>query len=259
MRNYPKITVVMPSYNQVDFLESAINSVLSQEYPNLEFILLDGGSDDGSSVIIDRYKDHFTYWQSKPDGGQAAALKAGFEMATGTILCWLNSDDVFLHGAFEFVSTVFDSNPKVDFIYSDRKVIDEQSRCIGEHSWPFFLIKPHWAEGQPLAQECCFWRADLYEKVGGINEKLFFIMDFDLFYRMWRVGRFKKVFKKLGCIRLHEQTKGSQSLDIWKKELSDACLNYNIEKPGYLLARILNRFNSLQFALERLLKRIHIW
>ena len=259
LTTYPKISLVMPSFNQAQFLEQAIESVLSQNYPNLEFILLDGGSKDGSLDIIQRYQHHFSFWKSGPDGGQAEALKTGFSMATGDVFCWLNSDDVFLPNALRKVAESFADNPNVNFIYSDRDVIDADNKLISEHRWPFFLIKTHWALGQPLAQECCFWRADLYREVGGINSSLYFIMDYDLFYRMWKIGRFKKSQNKFGCIRIHDETKNSTSQDILKQEMSKALITYGIKQPGYLMHRFLNRFNYLQLAVENFLKHIHVW
>ena len=100
----PRITVVTPSFNQAPFLEQTILSVLGQCYPNLEYIVMDGGSTDGSREIIERYAPQLAYWQSQPDGGQAAAINAGFARATGEILCWLNSDDYFLPGALHRIA-----------------------------------------------------------------------------------------------------------------------------------------------------------
>lgn len=256
--NVPKITVVMPSFNQAAYLESAIESVLSQNYPNLEFILLDGGSSDDSKAIINRYVDHFFYWRSSPDNGQAAALKEGFDMATGDIYCWLNSDDVFLPNAFKAVADAFSKNVKADFIYSDRKVINASGDVVDEHVWPFYLLEYHWAYGQPLAQECCFWRADLYRKVGGINPDLFFIMDYDLFLRMWKVGSFKKIYPHLACIRFHEESKNATSQEVLKREIANAKERYQVKQPGYFMLRFLNRFNSLQILFERWFRHIHI-
>jgi glycosyltransferase involved in cell wall biosynthesis len=113
----PKITVVTPSYNQAQFLEQTILSVIGQEYPNLEYILMDGGSKDGSVEIIKKYEQHFTYWQSEKDNGQGAAINAGFAKATGDILCWLNSDDLFMPGTLLKIGRMFQniSEPTVIF------------------------------------------------------------------------------------------------------------------------------------------------
>ena len=255
--NYPKISLVMPSFNQGAYLESAINSVLSQNYPNLEMLIYDGGSTDESVDIIKRYASQISYWQSQADGGQAAALSAGFDRATGDIFCWLNSDDMLLPSALDEVSRAFMQYPKVDFVYSDRRLIDANGKDQGSHVWPRILTSYHWALEQPLAQECCFWRSELYRRVGGINPELYYIMDFDLFYRMWKVGRFKKISPYLGCIRFHDESKHSNAQDILAREMAEAKIKYGLKKPGYIMARILNRFDRLQSLLYRRLLRSH--
>lgn len=246
----PRITVVTPSFNQGEFLEGTILSVLGQDYPNLEYIVLDGGSTDHSVDIIRRHAPRLTYWHSRKDDGQAAAIAAGFAMATGDVYCWLNSDDVFLPGALHTVGELFARHPRVDFIYGNRIVIDRNGVEIDRHIWPRFLTRAHWAVGQPLAQECCFWRAELYREVGGIDPSRFFIMDYDLFFRMWRAGRFLKTPAFLGCLRVHEETKNAKHADIWRRELAEARERYGLREPGWLGARLLNRFDRLQKSLE---------
>ncbi|MFT6099557.1 MAG: glycosyltransferase involved in cell wall biosynthesis [Arenicella sp.] len=250
-KNYPKISLVMPSFNQGAYLESAINSVLSQNYPNLEMLIYDGGSSDQSVDIIRRYATQVSYWQSQEDGGQAAALSAGFERATGELFCWLNSDDILLPGALDKVSGFFMTHPTVEFVYSDRRLIDADGQDQGSHVWPRFLTSYHWALGQPMAQECCFWRSELYRRVGGVNPELYYIMDFDLFYRMWKVGRFKKISTYLGCIRFHDESKNSNAQDILAREMAEAKVKYGLKEPGYIMSRLLNRFDRLQSLLNR--------
>ncbi|HEV7957745.1 MAG TPA: hypothetical protein VGP10_11390, partial [Marisediminicola sp.] len=113
------------------------------------------------------------------------------------------------------------------------------------------LTRAHWAIGQPLAQECCFWRRELYERAGGIDTSRFFIMDYDLFFRMWRTGRFRKTREFLGCLRIHEEAKNSRHRDIWQRELTEARERYDLRLPGYIGARLLNRFDRLQHWWEK--------
>lgn len=242
----------MPSYNQGEFLEQAVRSVLLQDYENLEFIVMDGGSTDESTAILSKYDAHFSYWQSQKDEGQADAIASGFERSTGEILCWLNSDDILLPGALTHVAGIFAARRRVDFVYGNRIVIDRQGRMTGRHIWPYFLSRYHWALGQPMAQECCFWRRAAYEQVGGLNRDKFFIMDYDLFFRMWRVCRFRKTRSYLGALRVHEETKNSRHADIWRSELARAKTEFQLRDPGYFRLRFMNRADLAQRHLERL-------
>jgi glycosyltransferase involved in cell wall biosynthesis len=248
---WPTISVVTPSYNQGEFIEATLRSVLLQHYPNLEYIVLDGASTDDSVRIIEKYAASLTHWQSRKDDGQAAAIRTGFEMATGEILCWLNSDDIFLPNALQTIASIFMKHPRVDFVYGNRLTIDREGNVTGKHIWPWRLTASHWALGQPLAQESSFWRREIYDKVGGIDPSKFFIMDYDLFVRMWRVGRFRKTSAFLGCLRQHPATKGSQHRDRWQFELSRARETYGLKLPGPITSRILNRLDRAQVAIEQ--------
>jgi GT2 family glycosyltransferase len=194
-----------------------------------------------------------TYWHSRKDAGQADAIATGFEMATGEIYCWLNSDDILLPGALQFVGDFFRRHPRADFLYGNRIVIDREGREIGRHVWPWHLTRAHWAVGQPLAQECCFWRRALYEKVGGIDRSRFFVMDYDLFFRMWCAGRFRKTSRFLGALRQHQETKNARHADIWRRELEEAKARFGLREPGYLGLRLLNHWDRLQRLAETLL------
>lgn len=252
---WPRITVVTPSYNQGAYLEATLRSVILQDYPNLEHLVLDGGSTDDSVEIVRRYEPWLTYWHSRKDGGQAEAIATGFEMATGEIFCWLNSDDIFLPGSLRTVGKLFRKHRSTDFVYGNRLVIDADGGVIGRHIWPWHLTRAHWAIGQPMAQECCFWRRELYEKAGGIDRSKFFILDYDLFFRMWRKGRFRKTSEYLGCIRVHEEAKNSRHRDVWERELAAARIQYGLKLPGYFGIRMLNRWDRLQLALEKTIAR----
>lgn len=252
---WPRITVVTPSFNQGAFIEATLRSVLLQRYPNLEYIVLDAESTDESQAIIRRYAPCLTYWHSQRDRGQADALRTGFAMSTGNILCWLNSDDMFLPDVLRTVGTLFRRHRRMEVLYGNRLVIDRDGAIIDRHVWPWHFTTSHWALGQPLAQECCFWRRQIYERVGGIDPTWFFIMDYDLFYRMWLVGRFRKTASFLGCFRRHEDAKNARHTDVWRRELAEAKLRFGLREPGYLGSRVLERTNRLQVFLENLLSR----
>src|SRR5262245_9832375 len=116
---YPRISIVTPSFNQACFLEQCLLSVLDQRYPDLEFLVLDGGSTDGSVEIIRRYENRLTHWVSEPDGGQSAAINRGFCRATGDVVAWLNSDDYYLPGALERIADAYRKSPDASFYFGD--------------------------------------------------------------------------------------------------------------------------------------------
>lgn len=250
-RDFPKITIVTPSYNQGAFIESTILSVARQNYPNFEYIVLDGGSTDDSVDVIRKHDHHISYWHSKRDRGQADALATGFEMASGDIYCWLNSDDMFLPGTLKYVAELLVRCENVNFVYGNRLVINGAGSVTGRHRWPYFLTKYHWHEGQPLAQECCFWRSKLYHDVGGIRRDRFFTMDYDLFYRMWLVGNFKKTSRYLACWRNHAESKNAKFQKIRTEEIESARREFDLVAPGYIASRILNYCGRLQSLIER--------
>jgi glycosyltransferase involved in cell wall biosynthesis len=214
----PRISVVTPSFNQGRYLEAAMRSVLDQDYPNVEYIVMDGGSTDGSVEIIRRYADRLAYWVSAPDGGQSAAIAEGFRHAQGDVLAWLNSDDVYLPGALDAVARAFADSPETDFVYGARRIIDERGQQIDTYEPPTLLHKYYFTFGQWIPQECAFWRRSLYDRVGGLDPTMNFSLDFGLFVRMWAKGRFKKITAELGALRSHSETKTSRIADVMFRE-----------------------------------------
>ena len=198
-----------------------------------------------------KYEHSISYWHSKKDRGQADALAVGFEMATGEIYCWLNSDDIFLPNALRQVAALFQKFERVSFIYGNRLTIDELGCITGHHRWPYILTRYHWYNGQPLAQECCFWRSKLYRRVGGIDRDKFFVMDYDLFYRMWKVGKFKKTQKFLGCFRNHDESKNARYQAVRQEELNIARKQFGLVAPGYVMSRVISYLDRLQLLVEK--------
>ncbi len=206
LENPPKISIVTPSYQQGHFLEWTMRSVLEQGYPNLEYVVMDGGSTDETGEILARYKDRLAYCESAPDDGQADAVVRGFEHTTGEIMAYLNSDDVLAPGALDFVARYLTEHPEVDAIYSHRVFIDEKN--IVTRYW---ILPPHrtWMmeRWDYIPQETCFWRRRIYEKVGGIDKSFQFALDYDLFARFMRQGRMERVDRFLGAFREHPSSK----------------------------------------------------
>lgn len=193
----PRITIVTPSYNQVEYLEDCLNSVLSQAYPNLEYIVLDGGSTDGSREVIARHGNHLAYWRSEPDDGQAAALKEGFQCATGDILAWLNSDDLLAEGSLDRVAEAWDGCGGEVIVAGGCELIGPEGS--GEVHFPSFQsdfgqvtemqaeqildMARHWFPGDYFYQPEVFFPRSAYERVGGIDPSYYYTMDFDLWVR----------------------------------------------------------------------------
>jgi glycosyltransferase involved in cell wall biosynthesis len=219
------ISVVTPSFNQAKYIEQTIVSVLDQDYPHVEYLVLDGGSTDKSPDIISSYADRLAYWCSESDGGQADAIAKGFEIASGDILCWLNSDDVFLPGALSAVAEYFDLHPDVEAVSGGAYYIDSAGRAM-KPSFGCYTTgvaatydRFRFLEASDgVFQQATFWRKTAYEAVGGIDRSLQFIMDRDLFTRLARRRRFGQLSKFLACFRLHEECKSMRLQEIRHQE-----------------------------------------
>ncbi len=203
----PSISITTPSLNQGATLERTIQSVLSQNYPKLEYTVQDGGSNDNSLAVLQQYDEQLTHWVSKTDRGQADAIVRGFEGTSGEIMAYLNSDDVLLPGALDFVGCYFARHPDVDVIYGDRVLIDDQNHEINR----WYLPKHDdeaivWADYIP--QETMFWRRRAWDAVGGIDPSFQFAMDWDLILRFRRAKmRFVHIPKLLGAFRISDHQK----------------------------------------------------
>lgn len=206
---WPTISVITPSFNQGQFLEETLLSVLDQQYANIDYMVFDGGSKDQSVQVLQRYDDRLSYWESSPDRGQAHAINKGLERSRGEILAYLNSDDLLLPDTFRTVVNFFTENPEVDLVYGDCRIIDEESRYVETwNSRPF----------DPVVELCrnfifqptVFWRRRLFEQIGMFSEQLRYVMDLDYWYRAIPVGKIAYLNKELACFRRHEESKTSQ-------------------------------------------------
>jgi len=224
---YPKISIITPSYNQAKFLERTIISVLNQNYPNLEYIIIDGGSTDGSVEIIKKYEKYLYYWVSEPDKGQTDALNKGLKISSGDILAFQNSDDIYLPDTFKTISRNFLLNPEVGVVYGDFLHIDENDNILDIQ----LLIKAHyWMQvfkGPQIHNQSAFWARWTYNKVGDFNEKYQFDMDYDFFSRilLYKIPSIH-VKKFLGAFRHHHDSKTSTINQISKIEYRDVSQKY---------------------------------
>ena len=222
LTSHPLISIVTPSYQQGAFIERTIQSVLKQAYPNLQYIVQDGGSSDSTVSVLKRYEDRLFSWISRKDSGQSQAINLGFHQTNGDIMAWLNSDDLLMPGALNAVVHYFNLHPDIDVVYGNRLLVDENDMEIGR-----WILPGHsndalsWADYIP--QESLFWRRRIWDKVGGsVDESFRFAMDWDLLVRFREAGaRFGHIPKFLGAFRVHGQQKTSAAInDIGYKEMN---------------------------------------
>lgn len=218
-RDLPTITVVTPSYNQGEFLERTILSVLSQGYPNLEYVVIDGGSSDNSVEVIKKYEAHLAYWVSEPDRGQAHAINKGFAKSMGEILAWLNSDDTYEPDVLRMVGSYFNDHPDVDVVYGDANLTDMQDQVILPINGIPFNANAFIYSGFNIHQVSTFWRRELFFQAGTLDEALYFCMDGELFSRFIKRGAlFHYLPISVGNLRLHSASKTVSNTELSSKE-----------------------------------------
>jgi len=198
----PRISLVTPCLNQASSLEATLRSVLEQEYPNLEYIVIDGGSTDGSRELIERYASRLTYWVSDLDRGPAHALNKGFARSTGEILGWLGADDLLLPGSLSLVGDLFAQFPEVEWLTSRATSLDPEGRivdCVLQQPWTrtWFLE----STDQFIQQESTFWRRSLWVQAGAEVEERLVAYDFELWARFFRFARLHRTRGAIGAFR----------------------------------------------------------
>ena len=216
MARLPKITVVTPSYNQGGFIGQTIESVLSQGYPDLEYIVMDGGSTDNTVDVLRQYDGRLT-WFSEKDRGQVHAINKGFRMATGDVLAFLNSDDLYLPGALQTVGEHFAGHPESSWLTGRCRIIDGENREIRKGITAYKNAWLRIANYQTLqitdfvSQMATFWRKEAYKRVGELNESLHYVMDWDYWMRLGRHYKLSVVHRDLACFRMHAASKSGAS------------------------------------------------
>ncbi len=208
---WPKITVVTPSYNQGTFLEETMRSIILQEYPNLEWFVIDGGSTDKSLSLIEKYSPFIDFWVSESDKGQSHALNKGFSRASGDLFCWLNSDDVWLPNTLKEMAYWFRQG--YEFVSADTHFIDAQGSFLRKSTnWQrentLFDLLCLWKEDVSPPQPAMFFSRHLFLEVGPIEESLNFTMDFDLWIKMARHCQLLYVNQVWSLSRVHPEAKG---------------------------------------------------
>jgi len=207
--NFPIVSIVTPSYNQKNFLENTIVSVLEQGYPNLEYFVMDGGSTDGSVEIIKKYAKYLTYWQSQPDGGQVRAINAGFQKASGEIFSFLNSDDFFLLGSIQHMVEMYDQYPDAAGWVGGGYSIAQDGYIIQTRFTPPNLEQADLANWQEnwIYQPGCFFSANIAHAVGLLNPSYENSFDFDFWMRISVLGKLIPTSRIIAAATIHPNAK----------------------------------------------------
>ena len=201
------VSIITPSFNQAPFLETTIQSVLTQDYADIEYIIVDGGSTDGSAEIIRKYADRLAWWVSEPDRGQTDALNKGFARARGDVLAWINSDDTYQPGAVREAAAYLQAHPEAGMVYGDAHYIDETGRVIGRFpaaQTDYRRLRQGYVH---VPQQSSFFRAGLWQKVGPLDPSFYFAMDFDLWVRLAEQAPLHYYPKMWANFRLHSGAK----------------------------------------------------
>jgi len=203
----PLVSIITPSFNQARYLDATIQSVLLQDYPRIEYMIVDGGSNDGTINVIKKHQSNLAWWVSEKDKGQTDAINKGFARANGEILAWLNSDDTYEPGAVSAAARYLQEHPEVGMVYGDCNFINESGRVIGKFSAAqtnYRLLRQGYSH---IPQQTMFFRADLWKQVGPLDPSFYFAMDYDLWTRIAARSQVRYVPQTWANFRLHTSGK----------------------------------------------------
>ena len=218
--SWPRFSIITPSFNRVDFLEKTIRSVLLQHYPNLEYIIIDGGSQDGSIELIQKYAPYLTYWISEPDKNQADALNKGLRRCTGDIIAFINSDDYYVPGALRRVAVLLAENPTYGWINGVVRHEDGDGDFLFTRQIPpLSTDRTEWIDRWPTYQPACFWRRQCFDETGEFRVDLPYVFDTEFTIRLPFHGFFPlDVDEQLAVRVLHGDTKQQSNPEIYPLE-----------------------------------------
>jgi glycosyltransferase involved in cell wall biosynthesis len=255
--SYPKISIITASYNQGAFIERTLLSVLNQNYPNIEIIIIDGGSTDNTIEIIKKYEPYISYWVSEKDNGQADAINKGFKIASGDLLCFQNSDDLFCQNSFLTLATFYQKRPNNDCYYGDMIFIDTNDNVLEVLKTNNFNIKAQILEGMQVFNQSLFFKKSIGEQFGYLDSTLKFVIDYENILRWAKNGaKFVKVPNLIGAFRLHEEAKTHNLENIRKSEHEKVRneyfqLYFKNKKPNKLVYTVL-RINKILYFVKNL-------
>ncbi|MCB8976637.1 MAG: glycosyltransferase [Ardenticatenaceae bacterium] len=263
---WPRISIVTPSYNQGDYIEATIRSVLLQNYPNLEYFIMDGGSDDQTVDIIRRYEPWVTQWVSEPDRGQSHAINKGLDQGTGVIFAWLNSDDMLLPDALWRVAEAYQKYPQAAAWAGTCHLIRPNGRII-KSEVPRGLTREglaDWFYGGFFFQPSCFFSARAWQAIHGVDESLNFAMDVDLAIRLAEQGEYVKLPDALSAAIIHDEAKTQALRPEMHAEIMYVQIKYGYDKLAFKRLRELleataeqeRRRSRLSVRLKRMVRRV---
>jgi len=252
----PKVTIVTPSFNQARFLERTITSVLGQDYDNLEYIVIDGGSTDGSLDIIRRYADRLAHWVSEGDLGQADAINKGLAQARGEIVAWLNSDDTYLPGAIAEAVDYLQAHPDVGLVYGKAYYIDEDDRRVADYPAGPTDHRGLRRGVTTIPQQATFFRARLWREVGPLDPTFYYAMDYDLWVRISAAAPIAFHPRPWANFRLHESSKSSNEAyrcwpEMMRVHFRDGGSRFSILYAKYLVRRAVEPLMPLRLRWRR--------
>jgi len=259
----PRVSIITPSFNQGRFLERTINSVLNQEYENLEYIVVDGGSTDDSLEIIKKYEGNLKKWISEPDLGQADAINKGFGLATGQILAWLNSDDEYRPGAISQAVEFLQAHPETGMVYSRAYYIDEGGQIVAEYPAAPTDYGGLRRGRTTIPQQTMFFRSILWRMVGPLDPTFYYAMDYDLWVRIAEVSPIAFHSNHWAHFRLQSSSKSmSEAYKCWPEMMRvhfrDGGSRFSVLYLKYLIRRIVEpimpwriRFRKWRYNLQK--------
>ena len=231
-----KITIITPSYNQGQFIEQTIQSVLGQNYSNLEYIVMDGGSTDNTVEILKKYEGKLK-WFSKKDKGQSDAINKGLKMATGSVVAWINSDDYYLPGTLQKVANEFEKNTNLKWFTGDYIIIDAKGKEIHSFVRAYKKFFSQFSSISTLSllnyinQPSTFWRRAFIKQIGYLNESYRYCMDYDLWLRFMKVSPPAIINYPLSAFRIHSASKGGSQ---YKAQFREEIAVQKQNNPSYL-------------------------
>jgi GT2 family glycosyltransferase len=257
----PLVTIITPSFNQAQFLGATIESVLAQNYPNIEYLILDGGSTDGSVDIIRRYEHRLGAWVSEPDKGQTEAINRGFGMAHGEILAYLNSDDIYWPGAVGEAVAFLQTHPEVGLVHGGAYYVDDAGDPVGRFPSSQTGHRELRRGAPRIAQQAAFFRSLVWRMVGPLDPTFYYAMDYDLWVRISGVTPLAYVPRMWAGFRLHGESKSMTVArrcwpEMMRVHFRDGGGVFSILYAKYLVRRVVEPVMPLRMVLRRTLFRL---